>query len=110
MLRRNLLSEIAIRRSLELIHRDADDAAAALMRTATRCFHHAGVSTRKDREAGFSEQGSDLDCLRVLQVAFAALGAAKDGHDSFLFFAHVVTGSAGALARIAPSVAIMFLG
>src|SRR5438552_6109723 len=91
MLRRNLLSEIAIRRSLELIHRDADDAAAALMRAATRCFHHAGVSTCKDREAGFGEQGSDLDGLRVFGIAFATLGATKDGHDSVCCFAHLVT-------------------
>src|ERR1700682_4101789 len=91
MFRRHLLSQKAIRLCLELIHRNADDTASALMRTATRRLHHSGVSTGTNSESRFGEQGSDLDCLCVLQIAFAALCAAEDCHDAFLRCAHFAT-------------------
>src|SRR5260370_12657137 len=110
MFRRDLLSQEAIRLCPELIHRNADDAASALMRTATRRFHHAAVSAGANGESRFDEQGSDLDCLRVLVIALAALCAAEACHHAFRLFAHSVTGSAGALARSAPSGANLFPG
>src|ERR1041384_145621 len=66
------LLKVTIRSRLELLHRDADDVTAGFVCAAADGFHHAGVSTGANIEAGFDQQAAKLQGLLV----FGRLGSA----------------------------------
>src|SRR5882672_4763383 len=86
MWRGDLVSKVPIRFRFELIHHDAEYAAAALVRTATRCFHHTQITAGTDSETGISEKLPNAACLFIFRIKLSAFGAAKDSDDSLWNF------------------------
>src|SRR4029079_15222697 len=79
----NFVGEIAIGFRLELIHDNAEHAAAALVSAATGRFHHAEITAGTDGEAAVGEQLAHATCLLIFRIELATLGAAKNRYDAF---------------------------
>ena len=83
MWRRNFVSEIAIGLGLELIHDDAEHAAAALVRSATGRFHHAEIAAGANRETRIGQQLANAARLLIFRIRLTTFGAAENSDDAF---------------------------
>src|SRR6266498_1855026 len=86
--RSNLVSEVAIRFRLELIHHNPKNPTSSFTCATARSLHDTKVATGADGKSRLRQELANLPRLSIFGIRLSTLRAAENGYDTLLSLTH----------------------